>query len=62
MPAKSKSQYKLMRAVAQGDIKKKGLSQSEAKEFIKDQESIKDLPKKVGTNKFKRLRKAINNG
>lgn len=50
MPAKSKKQFKLMAAVASGNIKKPGLSASEAKEFIgknKGKRAYKKLPTKV---------------
>lgn len=43
MPAKSKAQLRYLGAIAGGKIKKKGLSRSEAKEFIKGQSS-KNLP------------------
>lgn len=44
MPAKSKQQFKFMKAVEQGDIKAPGLSKQEAKEYTAGQ-SPKDLPK-----------------
>ena len=34
MTPKSKAQARFMRAVASGDIKKKGLSKAEAKEYV----------------------------
>lgn len=45
MPAKSKAQFNFMKAVEEGDIKKKGLSKEDAKEFTKGQ-SPKNLPAK----------------
>jgi hypothetical protein len=36
MPAKSKQQYRFMKAVESGSIKKPGLSKKEAKDFTKD--------------------------
>jgi len=46
MPAKSKAQARFMRGVASGDIKAKGLSKKEAKEFVEGH-STKGLPEKV---------------
>jgi len=45
MPAKSKQQFKLMKGVCTGSIKKKGLSKKVACEYVKHQ-SPKGLPKK----------------
>jgi len=45
VPPKSKAQAKFMRAVASGDIKKKGLSRKEAQEFVEGHKT-KQLPKK----------------
>ena len=45
MPAKSKAQFKLMKGVCEGSIKKKGLSRKTACEYVKGQ-SPKGLPKK----------------
>jgi len=45
MPPKSKAQSRFMRAVAQGDIKKKGLSRKEAREYVSGH-SIKNLPER----------------
>lgn len=53
MPAKSKQQFKFMKAVEGGYIKSKGLSKKEAKEFTKGQ-SPKGLPKKVKKSKSKK--------
>ena len=52
MPAKSKSQYKLMQAVAHGTAKNKpkGLSREQAREFVQGQ-SPKRLPQKVKKKK-----------
>ena len=43
MPATSKSQFRLMKAVESGNIKLKGLSKKEAEEYTEDQD-YKDLP------------------
>jgi hypothetical protein len=45
MPAKSKAQFRFMHAVASGKVKKKGLSEAEAAEYVKGQ-SPKGLPRK----------------
>ena len=45
MPPKSKAQARLMRAVASGDIKRKGLSKVQAREYI-DGHPIKRLPER----------------
>ena len=47
MPPKSKKQARFMRAVASGQVKKKGLSRSEAKEYVSGYPT-KDLPEKKG--------------
>lgn len=56
MPAKSKKQFKFMKAVESGSIKKKGLSKKEAKEFTAGQKgkSYKALPTKVKKKKGKK--------
>ena len=63
MPAKSKDQYKFMKAVASGAIKAEVLSKKEAKEFIegnKGSEAYKRLPKDIDKEgRFKRLKKAM---
>lgn len=46
MPAKSKKQFRFMKAVESGSVKKKGLSKKEAKEFTEGQ-SPKKLPEKA---------------
>lgn len=46
MPARSKQQFKFMEAVANGSLKKPGLSPAKAKEFISGQ-SPKGLPTRV---------------
>ena len=46
MTAKSKAQFGFMGMVASGKIKKKGLSEDKAKEFLKGVHP-KQLPKKV---------------
>lgn len=47
MPAKSKQQFKFMKAVEHGAIKKSGLSRKEAAEYTKGQKGkkYKTLPK-----------------
>ena len=50
MPAVSKAQARFMGAVAGGAIKKKGLSSSKAKEFVRG-ESLKGLPDRVKKKK-----------
>ena len=46
MPAKSQKQFKLMKGVATGSIKHKGLTKKVAQEYIKGQ-SPKGLKKKA---------------
>lgn len=60
MPAKSKKQYRFMKAVEGGYIKPKGLSKSEAKEYTEGQ-SPKNLPESKGSPKqrFKQLKKKL---
>lgn len=57
MPAKSKAQFRLMKAIATGSIKpRKGLpSKATAKEFIAGQ-SPKGLPRKVKRKRKRRRR------
>jgi len=50
MPASSKKQFRFMEAVAHGGIKKKGLSRSQAKEYVAGQ-SYKSLPAKARKKK-----------
>lgn len=45
MPPRSQKQARFMRAVASGDIKKKGLSKKEAKEYVEGHPT-KGLPKR----------------
>lgn len=45
MPPKSKAQARLMRAIASGDIKRKGLSRQEAREYV-DGHKLKRLPER----------------
>jgi hypothetical protein len=47
MPAKSRSQFRFMQAVAHGSIKAPGLSRAEAAEYVAGQ-SPKGLPERVG--------------
>lgn len=49
-PAKSIKQFRFMQAVANGSIKKKGLSKAEAKEYVSGQ-SPKGLPTRVKKRK-----------
>jgi hypothetical protein len=53
MPAKSKSQFRFMKAVENGSIKVPGLSKEKAHEYTSENKSLKGLPEKKG--KFKRL-------
>lgn len=46
MPAKSKAQFRFMKAVEHGDAKAPGLSKAEAREYTAGQ-SPKGLPKKA---------------
>lgn len=46
MPAKSKQQWKFMKAVCSGSINKSGLSKKAACEYISSQPTPKGLPKK----------------
>jgi len=52
MPAKSKSQFRLMKAIAEGTYPSgyRGISKKVAKEFV-DHQSPKGLPKKVKKKK-----------
>ena len=50
MPVKSKSQMRFMQGVAHGNIKKPGLSASQAQEFI-DKTKKKKLPEKAKKEK-----------
>lgn len=45
MPAKSKAQFRYMEGVAHGSIKAKGLSRSQAAEYVRGQ-SPKGLPER----------------
>ena len=45
MPAKSKAQFKLMKGIAEGSIKRPSLSKKVAQEYVKGQ-SPKGLPKR----------------
>src|ERR1700740_303646 len=46
MPATSKAQFRFMKAVESGSVKKKGLSKEKAKEFTSENKSLKNLPEK----------------
>lgn len=50
MPAKSKQQFKFMKAVESGSLKVPGLSKEEAKEFTKGN---------VGKKRFAKLKKKL---
>jgi hypothetical protein len=50
MPPKSKAQARFMRAVASGDIKKKGLSRKAAKEYVSGTPT-KNLPNRARQRK-----------
>ena len=56
MPAKSQQQFKFMKMVELGKIKKPGLSPDKAKEYT-ESVSFKDLPKVIPEKKkrFKKL-------
>jgi len=55
MPAKSKSQYRLMKGIAEGSIKPKGsLTKEKAAEFVSGQ-SPRGLPEKVAKKGLNRL-------
>lgn len=65
MPAKSKAQYRLMQAVAQGDVKLPGLTKEKAAEFVAGQsprglperaKALDRLVKKVKRTKNKRFK------
>ncbi len=45
MPPKSKAQARLMRAVASGDAKVKGLSRKEAREYVEGHDT-RNLPER----------------
>lgn len=57
MPAVSKKQFRFMKAVEGGYIKKPGLSKEKAAEFTSENHSLKSLPEKA--KKFKRLNNYI---
>lgn len=54
MPAKSKAQFRFMKAVESGYIKAPGLSKEKAHEYTSENKSLKELPEKK--SKFKRLK------
>lgn len=58
MPARSKAQFKLMKAIAEGTYPSgyRGISKKVAKEFI-DHQSPKGLPKRVKKKKKTKKRK-----
>ncbi len=60
MPAVSQAQFRFMKAVEEGDIKKPGLSPEKAKEFTSENHTIKTLPEHVDFKKTKKYFK--NNG
>jgi hypothetical protein len=57
MPAKSRAQFKFMKAVEGGYIKAPGLSREKAAEYTEDNKSLKDLPEKK--KKFSSLNKYL---
>ena len=57
MPAKSKSQFRFMKAIEGGYIKKPGLSKKKAKEFTSENKSLSSLPEKK--SRFKRINNFI---
>jgi len=54
MPPKSKAQARLMRAVAQGDVKLKGMSEEEAQEYV-EHHKTKHLPEHVHKSLINRI-------
>ena len=54
MPATSKRQFRLMQAVASGDVKLPGLSKEKAAEFVSGQ-SPRGLPEKAAKKGLSRL-------
>ena len=60
MPARSKAQFKLMKAIAEGTYPSgyRGISKKVAKEFV-DHQSPKGLPRKVKKKKSKLAKKKI---
>lgn len=54
MPTKSKAQFRFMKAIESGSLKKKGLSRKEAKEYTEGQD-YEDLPKKAKKAALKKL-------
>lgn len=56
MPAKSKEQFKFMKAVESGSLKVPGLSSEQAAEYTKNN-NYKDLPKR----KFKKIKQRFKN-
>ena len=57
MPAKSQAQFRFMKAVEGGYIKKPGLSKEKAAEYTSENKNVKDLPEK-----FKKLKKMWSGG
>lgn len=53
MPPVSKRQARFMRAVVEGDVKVKGLSREEAREYVEGY-PVKDLPEKASKRKGKK--------
>ena len=51
MPARSKSQLRFMYAVASGKVKKKGLSATQANEWIHSTKDKSELPEKKRSKK-----------
>lgn len=54
MPASSRAQFRLMKAVESGSLKIPGLSKKEAKEFTKENKKVSELPEK-----FSKVKKMI---
>lgn len=52
MPAKSRAQWRMMKAISHGSIKRAGLTAKKASEYVSHQ-SQKGLPEKVPKRKFK---------
>lgn len=55
MPAKSRAQFKFMKAVEGGYIHPKGLSKEKAAEYTSENHNLKDLPEHSGKKRFSKL-------
>ena len=59
MPAKSKSQYRLFQAVANGKAQLPGMSKKEAKDFLENNQGVKSYERLPEKTKFKNLKKKL---